>query len=129
MEQKTDGIKEEVQGKGSLPKQKFPGLLEKTLNALEEKNRNSMNTEGGFCGSGIYPLVREAVLKCLRRKDVNENIEESWMNASHTFGEKESRMLCASPTKIKNVPGERFDQKKTWILMTLVFLRALLVLL
>lgn len=75
----------------------------------KKKNQNSMNIEGGFRGSGIYPLDRAAVLKRFPRRDVNENIERSWMKSlSIPLEKRRAEYYMHRPRKL-SVPGERFS--------------------
>lgn len=50
--------------RGSIPKDRFPRLLKKPLDALDEENI-SKNLKSGFKGAGIVPLDRNEILKRL----------------------------------------------------------------
>lgn len=91
--------------RGSIPKDRFPRLLKKCLNALGEENI-STNLKSGFKGAGIVPLNRNEILKRLPDGDTtaksNEelNLSNSWTDSIKAFFE-ESRKKDTTPFDTK----------------------------
>lgn len=110
--------------RGSIPKDRFPRLLKKTLDALGEGNI-SKNLKSGFKGTGIVPLDRNEILKMLpdgaatanstssRSQTRSENLNSSnnWTDSIKAFYEesrkKDTEPLTQRKKKKLNVPAGR----------------------
>ena len=98
-----------------LPKPMFPLLLGKLLNKLKTEG-DTNRLQGGFQGSGIYPLNREVVLKKLSDrvfeeahggehvKNVSETFLEELKNHRKELTEKNSRRMVRK--KVNVPPGK-----------------------
>lgn len=75
-----------MKNRGAVRKDQFPRLLKKGLDAIE--NNISANLKAGFKKSGIFPINKEEVLKCLPKKSMPNEANDTSSSAvawSETF--------------------------------------------
>lgn len=98
--------------RGSIPKDKFPCLLSKCLNAMTSDCEK--NIKAGFKATGLVPLDRQQVLKRLPRTTVlsqsNDENNITWVSSLETLLQ-EKRSNETQPMKQKkkklNIPAGR----------------------
>ena len=82
---------------GCFPKHWFPGLLKKTLDAIQPKSE--ANIKAGFGATGIYPLNRQKVLK--RLPGAKKKVDMSRVPGENQF----------SPQLVQLLKEERFGKR------------------
>lgn len=72
-----------MKNRGAVRKDQFPRLLKKALDAIE--TNISANLKAGFKKSGIYPINKEEVLKCLPKKSFSNEASSPGVAWCETF--------------------------------------------
>lgn len=91
----------------TTPKEQFPGLLKKAIDAMSETKENLIS---GFRKTGILPTDKEQPLSRLPRQDIIVNkeligasfmkrLEENWLNICPEKQTVKKKKICVAPGK------------------------------